>query len=88
VAGLRDGLMAAAPDHQVQEMFRIPGGWCEDECPQEPDEFGAGQRDEIGRFAGVVAGRGSGCQGEDGGRDQTEQRGPRKVTRTSSSTGR
>lgn len=38
--------MMVTPDHPVQDGFRLPDGWSEDECPEQPDEFGAGQRDK------------------------------------------
>ncbi|MGW3493152.1 hypothetical protein [Streptomyces sp. NPDC001020] len=52
VAGLCDGLMVAAPGHPVQDVFRVPHWWCEDERPEESDEFGKVQRDETDRSGG------------------------------------
>lgn len=74
VAGLCDGLMVAAPGHPVQDVFRVPDWWCEDERPEDSDEFGAGQRDETGRSGRDRRGCGSSGQGEDSGRGKGEQR--------------
>lgn len=49
VAGLRDGLMVTARGHPLQDVFRVPDGWCEDERPEEPDEFRTDQRNELDR---------------------------------------
>lgn len=72
VAGGRDGLVMASPGGPVQDVLAVADGWRQHEGSQEPDEFGAAQRDERRLVLGGVV-DGGGREGKDGGGDQGEQ---------------
>ncbi|MFJ6087988.1 hypothetical protein ACIQI8_42145 [Streptomyces sp. NPDC092369] len=69
VAGGRNGLVMALPGGLMQDVLAVADEWRQHEGFQEPNEFGAAQRDKRGLVLGGVV-DGGGRESEDGGGDQ------------------